>query len=142
MEALFASRFPYSKRSETMPRILIVDDEPGIVMLAKMMLEKAGYETDEVYNGEDCLKKLKKEKYDLILLDIMMPKGLDGWTVCKKIKADEKIKRTPVAMFTVRSSNESIEKSYSCGADAHLNKPFYKDELLQTVEDLIKESRS
>lgn len=120
-----------------MARILIVDDEPEIVMLAKIMLKREGHEIDEARDGNECLKKLKKEKYDLILLDVMMP-GDDGWEVCEKIKADEKTKGMPVVLFTVRTSDDSIERGKEAGAAAQINKPFGIEELMGTVEKVLK----
>jgi CheY-like chemotaxis protein len=123
-----------------MVRILIVDDEPEIVMIAEKVLKKAGYETDGVKYGEECLERLKEEKFDLILLDIMMPGGIDGWEVCKKIKSNKKSKDTKVVLFTVRTSAESIERGKKAGADAQINKPYGKEELLSTVETVLKAS--
>jgi CheY-like chemotaxis protein len=120
-----------------MSRILIVDDEPDIVMIAKHVLEKAGHETGEARNGRECLKKLEKEKFDLILLDVMMP-GDNGWEVCRKIKADEKTKGIPIVMFTVRTSLDSVAKGEECGATAQINKPFERGDILSTVEKVLK----
>jgi DNA-binding response OmpR family regulator len=122
-----------------MARILIVDDEPDIVMIAKITLEELGHETHVAGNGEECLKKLKEEKFDLILLDVMMPDD-SGWEVCRKIKADEKTKDIPVVMFTVRTSNESVAKGRECGGDAQIDKPFRIDDLIGTVEKVLKGS--
>jgi CheY-like chemotaxis protein len=120
-----------------MARILLVDDEPEIRIITRMMLEKAGYEVVEASNGEEGLRMLANAKPDLILLDVMMP-GMKGWEVCEKIKADEKLKHIPVVMFTVRTSDEDIEQSRECGAEAHINKPFDRKELLETVERLLR----
>lgn len=121
-----------------MARILIVDDEPKIVMLTKIMLKREGYETDEAENGEECLEKLKEEKYDLILLDVMMPGGLDGWVVCKKIKTDDRTKDIPVVMFTVCTGEDDVEKGKEAGADGQINKPFGIEELIATVKKVLK----
>ncbi len=120
-----------------MARILVVDDEPEIVFLAKMILEKEGHEVVVASDSTECFEKLKTEKPDLILLDIMLS-GDDGWSTCRKIKEDEKTKDIPVAMFTVRTSEESVEKSYECGADAHINKPFDRTEMLDTIKQLLE----
>lgn len=128
------------KGNGNMARILIVDDEPKIAMLARMILEKEGYEVDEVENGKACLDRLKEEKYDLVLLDVMMPKGINGWEVCRKIKTDEKTKDTPVVMFTVRTSDDSLEKGIRAGADAQIDKPFGKEEIRETVVRVLKGS--
>ncbi len=120
-----------------MAKILVVDDEPEILMLVRMMLEKHGYETIEARNGEECLQKLK-ENPDLIILDVMMP-GDDGWEVCRKIKKNQQKKDIPVILLTVRTSEKSRKKSLEyAGADAHVNKPFEMAELLETVKKLLK----
>jgi CheY-like chemotaxis protein len=120
-----------------MAKILVVDDEPEILMLVKMMLEKHGYDTIEARNGDECLEKLK-EKPDVIVLDVMMP-GDDGWEVCRKIKKDQESKDIPVILLTVRTSEKSRKKSIEyAGADAHVNKPFEMSELLETVKNLLR----
>ena len=123
-----------------MAKILLVDDEPEIVVLTKMMLEKAGYEVNVAKDSAECFERLKEEKPDLILMDIMMP-GDDGWVTCRKIKENEKTKDVLVAMFTVRSSEDSVEKSFKYShADAHINKPFQMKELLDTVKGLLEKA--
>jgi DNA-binding response OmpR family regulator len=64
--------------------------------------------------------------------------GLNGWEVCRRIKADDKTKSIPVVMFTVRTSEEDIQKSVDYGANAHINKPFDKEELLELVENMLR----
>ena len=120
-----------------MAKILLVDDEPEIVVLTKIMLEKDGHEVVVARNSGECFERLNAEIPDLILLDVMMP-GDNGWEACRKIKGDEKTQDIPVAMFTVRTSDESVEKSFKYShADAHINKPFGKKDLLDTVERLL-----
>lgn len=122
-----------------MAKILVVDDEPEIVVLTKIILEKEGFEVTVAKDSGECFERIKEEKPDLILLDIMMP-GDDGWEVCKKIKTDEKTRDVIVAMFTVRTSDDSVEKSYKYAlADAHINKPFDKTEFVATLRSLLKE---
>jgi putative two-component system response regulator len=118
-------------------KILLVDDEPEIRFLTRRMLEKEGHSVTEAENGEMALRMLQKDKPDLILLDVRMP-GLNGWEVCRRIKADDKTKSIPVVMFTVRTSEEDIQKSVDYGANAHINKPFDKEELLELVENMLR----
>lgn len=128
-------------RNDKMVDILIVDDEPEISMVAASMLKKAGYENvDDVWNGEECLKKLKEKNYDLVLLDVMMH-GDDGWEVCKKIKADDKTKHIPVIMFTVRTGADSRKKGIECGADDQIDKPFEGTALLDTVKRVLEKTK-
>jgi two-component system response regulator VicR len=86
-------------------KIMVVDDEPDTVDLVKLVLEIEGFEVMTAYSGKECLGKLKEEKPDGVLLDIMMP-GMDGWEVFKKIR--ERYKDLPVAMLTVK--NQDIDK--------------------------------
>jgi len=120
-----------------MNKIMIVDDEPHILILVRSILEMEGYEVVEAQSGKECLTNLKKEKPDMILLDIRMPEE-NGWEICKKIKRAEETKDIPVAMFTVRSSKDDIKKSRECGADTHISKPFNMDELQATVKKLLE----
>lgn len=123
-----------------MASILIVDDEPEIRFLTRLMLEKAGHSVIEAADGDEGLRILENDKPDLILLDVMMP-GLKGWEICKKIKADRETRDIPVVMFTVRTSKESKERSRKCGAEAHIDKPFDRKELLNVVNGLLKNEK-
>ncbi|MBI5252816.1 MAG: response regulator [Euryarchaeota archaeon] len=117
-----------------MARIMVVDDEPDILFLTGIMLKKRGYEIIEASSGEECLDKLKKEKPDLILLDIL---GVGGDKILEKIKNDEKFKSIPVVMFTV-VKEEKIGSMFECaGYDAYIEKPFERDKMLATVQSLL-----
>lgn len=121
-----------------MSKILIVDDEPDIVNLTSFILEKEGYEVIVAEDAKDCRAQLKKDRPDLILLDVMLP-GEDGWELSKKIKANKDTKSIPIVMFTVRASLESKEKSlYYANADAQIDKPFKTEDLLKIINDFLK----
>jgi CheY-like chemotaxis protein len=121
-----------------MAKILLIDDEPELVIVTKKLLEKEGYTVIVAKDGREGLKILENDLPDLILLDIMMP-GEDGWEVCKKIKSNEKTKHIPIAMFTVRVSQDSVKKSIEYAhADAQINKPFDTEELLKVIEELLR----
>ncbi len=121
-----------------MVKILIIDDEPELVFVTRKLLEKEGYNVVVAKNGKEGLKILENDTPDIILLDIMMP-GENGWEVCRKIKSDEKTKNIPIAMFTVRVSEKSVQKSIDyASADAQINKPFETEELLKVINDLLK----
>ncbi len=119
-----------------MARILIIDDEPEIITLTRMMLQKAGYEVIGAESGKKGLEILEKDKVDLVLLDVVMP-DINGWEVCRKIKADEKLRQIPVVMFTVYDNKEDVMRSHECGADAHLSKPFNREELLDVIRRFL-----
>ncbi|MBI5253492.1 MAG: response regulator [Euryarchaeota archaeon] len=117
-----------------MKKIMVVDDEPDILFLTGIMLKKRGYEIIEASSGEECLDKLKKEKPDLILLDIL---GVDGNKVLAEIKADEKFKSIPVVMFTVVAEERAMSIFGCAGYDAYIEKPFSREKMLGTVDELL-----
>jgi DNA-binding response OmpR family regulator len=114
--------------------VLIVDDEPSIAKTVKFILEADGFKADTVFCGEDCLKKIAEEDFDLILLDIMMPK-MNGWQVFEEIKkARPELK---VAFLTViRYSNAVKEKLEKEGLAACITKPFENEDLVQRVRHI------
>ena len=124
-----------------MDRILVVDDEPDIVNLARMILEKEGYGVTSASNGVEALKMLEFQNSDLVLLDLVMP-GKSGFEVCEIIKSQPKTKNIPVIMFTALGREVDKRLSSEVGADAHLTKPFTKEKLLEEVKHHITEART
>ena len=117
-------------------KILIVDDEEDMIFILKNFLSKKGYSIREVKSGEECSEVLKKDKPDLIIMDIMMP-GIDGWETTRTIKTDERTKNIPVSMLSVKADTEDVRRSFEYAlADHHLSKPIVFDDLLSTVESL------
>ena len=119
-----------------MAKILVVEDEPEIRILVKTILEKAGYSVVEAEDGEAALRLVNEEEPDLVLLDVMIP-GIEGWEVCRRIRENEATRRLPIIMVTVRTTDEDIQRSVECGANAHINKPFDQRELLDTIKKLL-----
>ena len=122
-----------------MAKILVVEDEPEIRILVKTILEKAGYSVVEAEDGEAALRLVNEEEPDLVLLDVMIP-GIEGWEVCRRIRENEATRRLPIIMVTVRTTDEDIQRSVECGANAHINKPFDQRELLDTIKKLLGET--
>lgn len=121
-----------------MRKVMIVDDEADILFLLKTILKRAGYDIVQASNGEECLEKLKVEKPDAIILDIMMP-GIDGWETCKKIKEDKSTSSIPVSMLSAKKEPEDIEKSLKYAhADKHLFKPIKAEAIKEEIEELLK----
>ena len=118
-------------------KILVADDEPEIVDIVKRMLEDE-YEVITAYDGEEALEKAKKEKPDLILLDILMPK-LDGWETLKKLKEDEELKNIPVSMLTALplTPDDTKEKPID-KIENYIVKPFTKETLLKKIKDIFE----
>ena len=118
-------------------KILIVDDEQDIVDLVGYNLEKSGYKTIRAYDGESGLRKALAEGPDLVLLDVMLP-GLDGWEVCKRLRANEKTARLPVMMLTAKGDETEKVLGLELGADDYLTKPFSPKELVARVRALLR----
>jgi DNA-binding response OmpR family regulator len=117
-------------------RILLVDDESDLVEMVKMRLEANGYEVLVAYDGQEALEKARKEKPDLIILDIMLPK-IDGYKVCRILKFDDNYRKIPIVMFSARAQESDKETGERVGADVYITKPFEPEVLLKTIEDLL-----
>ena len=120
------------------PNILIVDDEVQLVEMVKMRLEASGYEIIFAHDGQEGLDKAKKEKPDLMILDLMLPK-IDGYKVCRMLKFDEKYKQIPIILFSARAQDEDKQMGKEVGADAYITKPFDPQALLGKIKELLKE---
>lgn len=118
-------------------RILIVEDERELCYLLKMRLETNGYETITAFDGKEGLEKAHKEKPDLILLDLMLPK-LDGYWVCDLLKKDKRYVATPIIIISAKAEKENLGLAKNCGADAYMEKPFDIEALLARIASLLK----
>ena len=117
---------------------MIVDDEPDLTDMLAFTLQKRGYETVQAHSGLEAWRKLAAKKFDLLVLDIMMP-DLDGWELCRRIRQNEskEIRETGILMLTARASSEDRVKGLESGADDYLIKPFSLSELALRVENLL-----
>lgn len=118
------------------PRILVADDEEPVVRIVSVNLEIEGYEVIPAYDGAEAWEKIKKEKPDLVILDIMMPE-MDGWEVLRRMKADPELRDIPAIMLTALAQAHDIATSWETGADSHLVKPFDPLELVTLVRRLL-----
>jgi two-component system copper resistance phosphate regulon response regulator CusR len=116
-------------------RILIIEDEPKTADFLKKGLSENGYNADVVKNGEEGLYQISTLYYDLVILDVLLPK-LDGWTIVKFLR--ENGNSIPVLMLTCQKDIEDIVKGFDLGADDYLTKPFAFSELLARVRALLK----
>ena len=114
-------------------KILIVDDEVDLVETVRFPLELEGYQVLVSHNGEDALNQARKEKPDLILLDLMLPK-LDGYKVCRLLKFDEKYKHIPILMLTAKTQEKDKILVKETGADEYITKPFEMDYLMGKIK--------
>lgn len=118
-----------------MEKILIVEDEKNIVELLKYNLEKNDYSTDYAYDGEEGLNLFKNNKYDLILLDLMLPK-ITGLELCEKMK--EINSEIPIIMLTAKSRETDKIEGLNIGADDYITKPFSINEVLARINALLR----
>jgi two-component system KDP operon response regulator KdpE/two-component system response regulator MprA len=114
-------------------KILVADDDTGIVDAVQIFLEDEGYDVITTFDGEKVFEMFD-QKPDLVFLDIWMS-GVNGKTVCRQIKADEKMKNIPIIMFSANRDTEEI--AIECGADGFLSKPFEIAELLDVVKKYL-----
>jgi len=117
-----------------MPRILIVDDEPHILELAKMYLEREGFQVEGVANGRDALAKQAASKPDFIILDLMLP-DIDGFEVCRQIRTKSDV---PILMLTARKEDVDKIVGLELGADDYFTKPFNPRELVARVKAILR----
>lgn len=115
-------------------KILIVDDEPLIVKGLKFSLEQEGYETDVAYDGEEALKKINEGDFDLVLLDLMLPK-VDGTSVCQQVRETKSI---PIIMITAKGEDMDKILGLEYGADDYMVKPFNILEVKARIKSLFR----
>jgi DNA-binding response OmpR family regulator len=120
-------------------RILIVDDEPDVVLLCRVNLEHAGHEIAEATDGTDALERAIAWRPALIVLDVMLP-GMDGFTVLERLRAHEGLREVPVILLTAKTQLADQLRGYRAGANAYLTKPFSPADLTGTVERLRRMS--
>jgi CheY-like chemotaxis protein len=113
-------------------RILVCDDERPIVRLLQAVLERQGYEVVCAYDGVDALERLRQERFDLVLLDVMMPR-IDGIQVLRWVKQNPATAHIPVYILSVKSQDSEVFEGYHSGASLYLTKPFNVVELLQFI---------
>ncbi len=122
-------------------KVLIIDDEPKNIQVLASILSEEGYQIEFTTNGSEAVNWATEDKFDLILLDIMMPE-LDGYQVCERIKQNNKSAGIPIIFLTARTDQESIVNGFKAGAIDYITKPFKKDELLARVNTHIKLQKS
>lgn len=118
-----------------MNKILIVDDEPNILMSLEFLMKKKGYEVYIARDGAEALDIISVERPNIIILDIMMP-NVDGYEVCQSVKQDDALKDTKVIFLSAKSKEEDVKKGYDVGADLYVTKPFSTRELIKQVAQL------
>ncbi|MBU1356323.1 MAG: response regulator [Candidatus Edwardsbacteria bacterium] len=121
-------------------KIMVVDDEPYIARVIKFKLEQEGYTVISANDGQSGLQKIKEEKPDMVLLDVMMP-GLSGYEVCQKIREDAELAGIPVVILTAKGQERDREQGLTMGASDYITKPFSPNRLLELVKSMIGDAK-
>lgn len=117
-------------------KVLIVDDEPNIVISLEFLMRKEGFEVDIAADGEEALAKVASFAPDLVLLDVMMPKK-SGFEVCEILRTDPALSALRIVMLTAKGRETEVAKGMALGADAYLTKPFSTKDLVARVRSLL-----
>ena len=120
--------------------ILIADDEPNILISLEFLLKRAGYQVSLARDGQAALDAILRDRPDLVLLDVMMPKKT-GLEVCQAVRADEACNGVRILMLTAKGRDTDVAKGLALGADAYMTKPFATKDLVQKVKDLLDQPR-
>jgi DNA-binding response OmpR family regulator len=116
--------------------ILIVDDEPSIVVPVQFLMQQQGYDVLVAEDGHDALDMIYKYQPDLVLLDIMLP-GIDGYEVCEIVRLNPKLRDVKIIFLTAKGREVEIAKGLALGADAYITKPFSNAELVAKVKTVL-----
>jgi two-component system alkaline phosphatase synthesis response regulator PhoP len=117
-----------------MSRVLVVDDDPGIVKLVRAYLEQAGFEVVSAHDGKKAMQIARNERPDLVVLDLMLPE-MDGWDVCRALRKESEV---PIIMLTARVEESDKLIGLELGADDYVTKPFSPRELVARVRSVLR----
>ena len=117
-------------------RVLIVDDEPNIVISVEFLMKREGFGVSVARDGSEALERIRGERPDLVVLDVMMPK-LNGFEVCEAVRADPELAGTLIVMLTAKGRVAEMSKGLALGADAYIAKPFSTRDLVARVKSLL-----
>jgi len=120
-----------------MARILVAEDDPDIASLLAHYLQRAGFEADLVSSGSDVLPRIKKAPPDVLLLDVMLP-GLDGLSVCRTVRSDQRTAAIPIIMITAKGEESDRIVGLEIGADDYIAKPFSPNEVIARIRALLR----
>lgn len=117
-------------------KILIADDEPNIVISLEFLLRREGYEVVIAHNGIEALQRIRDERPDMAILDVMMPQR-NGFEVCQDLRQDPEFAKLRIMMLTAKGRDTEVSKGLALGADVYMTKPFSTRELIAKVRALI-----
>ena len=117
-------------------KILVADDEPNIVISLEYLMKREGYTVLVARDGQEALDAIARDRPDLVLLDVMMPKK-SGFEVCQAVRASEELQSIKILMLTAKGRDTDLAKGLALGADAYMTKPFSTRELVQKVAEML-----
>lgn len=117
-------------------KILVADDEPNIVISLEYLMKREGYTVLVARDGQEALEVITRERPDLVLLDVMMPRKT-GFEVCQAVRADESLQSTRILMLTAKGRDTDIAKGLALGAHGYMTKPFSTRELVSRVAEML-----
>ena len=129
-----------AETEEKVPLVMVVDDSVPVRKVTTRFLEREGFESLAAKDGADAMNKLQDIVPDLMLLDIEMP-NMDGFEVLSKLRLNERLQHIPVIMITSRTGTKHRERALSLGANRYLGKPYQESVLMQTIRELLDESK-
>ena len=118
-------------------KILIIEDDPDTIAILKMFFKKEGYDIDVAGDGQEGFDKLKKDRHDLVLSDVMMPK-MDGFRFCELVRSETSIKMTPIILVTAKNDPRDKIVGLEKGADDYITKPYHLIELRVRIASMLK----
>ena len=118
-------------------KILIVDDEPNIIISLEYIMRKSGFDVVSASDGERAIEILLAEGPDLLILDVMIPQK-NGYEVCAEVRADQRFQKLPILMLSAKGRENEVKKGMSIGADAYISKPFSTYDLVDKVKELMR----
>jgi len=120
-------------------RLLLIDDDPNLILLVKDYLEFRGYQVDTAENGQEALDLLQRETPDMIICDVMMPQ-MDGYSFVEHVRKDARTSWIPVLFLSAKGQSQDRVKGLNIGADVYMVKPFEPEELVAQVESSLKQA--
>ena len=119
--------------------VLIADDEPNIVVSLEFLMKREGHQVSIARDGNEALQRIRAERPDLVLLDVMMP-GKSGLDVLQAVRGDDDLRRTKVLLLTAKGRETDVAKGLALGANAYMTKPFSTRDLAERVRQLLEDA--
>ena len=122
---------------KTDTKVLLVDDEPNILLALEFLMKKEGYQVFKAENGEQALQAMANQNPNIVILDVMMP-GMDGFEVARRIRTNSDYDNTHIVFLTAKGTQNDRFKGYATGGEIYLTKPFDNEELINTINEVVE----